>query len=234
MVLRIDEIAKGGAVEIELKYNGKTMSFKSEVAQVKNNSVLVTSIMVNEQTIGFSDKYLVNFLFKAEDKLYIWEKVTVKLVKFDGGVFHMIELLGDGKPYNRRDSFRLYIGEDMPLYVNAASGPTALSVLVKDISETGVAFIAKEEIDLNRTFRLKFNDSTNNTIIHLSGVVVRKEFLDHLGSYLYGSKFNEKNHKLGKFIIQKQAEAIKKRTEPLAVVKEKTTKNKKTEVIQRK
>lgn len=232
--MRIDEIAKGAAIEIELKYSGKTMNFKSEVTLIKNNSILVTSIMVNEQTIGFSDKYLVNFLYKSDGKLFIWEKVSVKLVKFDGGIYHMIELLGEGKPYNRRECFRLYIGEDMPLYVNTSSGPTALSVLVKDISETGAAIITKEEIDINRTFRLKFNDSTNNTIIHLSGVIVRKEFLDNLASYLYGCKFNEKNHKLGKFIIQKQADTLKKKTEPVAAVKEKATKSKKIEIVEKK
>ncbi|HKL79827.1 MAG TPA: PilZ domain-containing protein [Mobilitalea sp.] len=81
--------------------------------------------------------------------------------------------------------------------------------MVKDISETGVGFIAKDEIDIDRTIRLKIKDNTN--LINLSGVVVRKEFLENLNSYLYGCRFNEKNDKLGKFIAKKQGEQMRKK-----------------------
>jgi len=104
----------------------------------------------------------------------------------------------------------MYIGEDMPLYVNTANGPLALSVLVKDLSETGVAFITKEELDIDRIVRLKIKDK--NLILNMSAVIVRKEFLPHLDSFLYGCKFNERNNKLGNYIARKQGEALRKRT----------------------
>lgn len=207
--MQIDEITTGSHIELEVKYNGHTMSFRSDVITVRNNSILISTIKVNEQTIGFSEKCKMNFLYKSEGKLYIWENVEVKLVKFDGSICHKIDLFTDGKPYNRRDSYRMYIGEDMPLYVNSASGPIALTVLVKDISETGVAFITKEEIDIDRTIRLRIKD--NVLLINLSGVVVRKEFLPNLNSYLYGCKFNEKNDKLGKYIARRQGELLSKK-----------------------
>lgn len=207
--MQIDELSKGGAVEVEAKINGKALNFRSEVVLVNNNSVLITSIKVNEQTVGFSDKCHINFLYKSDGKLYIWENVTVKLVKYEGEIYHKIDLAGDGKPFNRRGSFRLYIGEEMPLYVNTASGPTALNVLIKDISETGVGFITKEELDINRIVRLKLKD--NNTLISLSAVIVRKEFLSHLGSNLYGCRFNEKSDKLGKYIAKRQGEVLRKK-----------------------
>jgi hypothetical protein len=188
--------------------------------------------MVDEQTIGFSDKFQVNFLYKLEGRLFLWENVTVKLVKFEGGIYHMIDLDGDGKPFNRRDAYRMYIGEDMPLYVNTATGPTALSVLVKDLSETGVGFITKDDIDIDRTIRLKLKD--NNAIINMSGVIVRKEFLDNLGSFLYGCKFNEKNNHLSKYIAKRQAEVLKKKNMPQPLVKEKPAKQKKPEMSEKK
>lgn len=208
--MQIDDISKGGNMEIEVKCNGHTMSFRSEIVAIKNNSVLITTIKVNDQTIGFSEKCQLNFMYKLDGKLFLWENVNIKLVKFNGNVYHKIEIFGEGKIFNRRDSYRMYIGEDMLLYVNTASGPNALSVLVKDISETGVAFIAKEEIDIDRTIRLKLKD--NNVIISLSGVIIRKDFLDNLNSYLYGCKFNGKNSKLGKFLAKRQGELLRKKT----------------------
>ena len=205
----IDSISKGGLMEVEVRCNGKNVNFKSEVAHVVNNSILIAPIKVNEQTIGFSDNCQVNFLYVSDGKLYLWESASIKLVRYDGGIYHKIDIFGEGKPFNRRDAYRMYVGEDMPVYVNTASGPTAISVLVKDISETGVGFIAKDDIDIDRTIRLKLKD--NNTILNLSGVIVRKEYLSNIGSFHYGCHFNEKNDKLSKYIAKKQGEALRKK-----------------------
>lgn len=207
--MQVDSIEKGGLMEVEVRCNGKTVNFKSEVAHTVNSSILIAPIKVNEQTVGFSDSCKINFLYIYEGKLYLWENADVKLVKYDGAIYHKIEIYGDGKPFNRRDSYRMYIGEDMPVFVNTASGPTAISVLVKDISETGVGFITKDDIDVERTIRLKIKD--NNSILNLSGIIVRKEYLSNLGSFLYGCRFNEKNDNLSKYIARKQGEALRKK-----------------------
>lgn len=207
--MQIADIPAGADIELEVRYSGHTMSFRSEITYIKNSSILITPIKVNDQTIGFSDKCQLNLIIKSEGKVFIWENIYVKLVKFDGEIYHKIDLIGSGKPYNRRNSYRMYVGEDMPLYVNTPSGPIAISVLVKDISETGVAFISKDEIDIDRIIRLKLKD--NNTFLSLSGVIVRKDFLPNLNSYLYGCKFNEKNNQLGKFIAKRQGELLRKK-----------------------
>ncbi len=215
--MQIDEITKGNSIELEVKYSGHTMSFRSNVLAVRNNSILIAPIKVNDQTIGFSEKCRLNFLYKTEGKVFIWTNVNVKLVKYEGEICHKIDLFAEGKPYNRRDSYRMYIGEDMPLYVNTASGPTALTVLVKDISETGVAFITKDEIDIDRTIKLRLKD--NVTLISLSGVIVRREFLQNLNAYLYGCRFNEKNDKLGRYIAKRQGEQLRKKVSTPALAR---------------
>jgi c-di-GMP-binding flagellar brake protein YcgR len=207
--LQIEEISIGANIELQVRCNGKTMSFYSEVVEMKSNALLVNTVKVNEQTVGFSDICYINLFYIINDKLYVWENVTVKLVKVSGTIYHKIDFSCDGKPYNRRESYRMYIGEDMPIYVNTANGPTALSVLVKDISETGVGFITAEDIDIERTIRLKLKD--NGRIINLFGVIVRKEFLSNLNSFLYGCKFNERNNLLGKYIAKKQGEQLKRK-----------------------
>jgi c-di-GMP-binding flagellar brake protein YcgR len=230
--LQIEDFSVGSNMELEVKCNGKSITFRSEIIAIKNNSVLVTTIKVNDQTIGFSDKCQLNLLYLVEGRLYIWENVNVKLVKYDGNICHKIDIIGSGKPHNRRDSYRMYIGEDMPLYVNTSNGPTALSVLVKDISETGVAFITKEDIDVDRTIRLKLKD--HNNVISLSGIIIRKEFLANLNSFLYGCKFNEKNSKLGIFIARRQGELLRKKASTYSSPPTKDNKNKKDrEVVKR-
>ena len=99
----------------------------------------------------------------------------------------------------------------MPLHINTSRGSATINVLVKDVSETGVAFITEEDLSIGRVFRLKLKD--NNRLINLSGVIVRREYLEHLGSFLYGCKFNEYNAILGGYIARKQIEILKKKTD---------------------
>lgn len=212
-VLRINEIQLGASVEFEAKYNGRSTGFRSHVVGIKDSTVIVKAIIVDDQTLGFTENCIVNFLCISNGKVYCWENVTVKLVKYNGKIYHMVELSGEGIPYNRRNAYRMHIGEDMPLYINTANGPSAINVLVKDISETGVAFITKDDLSINRTFRLKLRD--NNQFITLSGIIIRKEYLEHLQSYLYGCRFSENNEILGKYIAQKQLEAIRMKTSPM-------------------
>jgi len=185
------------------------MSFNSEILFLHNDSIFINPIIVNERTIGINDKCRINLIVKIEGKVFLWENVEIKLVRYDGNIYHRISIQGEGKPYNRREAYRMYIGEDMPVYINTATGPYLINVLVKDISETGVGFITNEDLDIDRMIRLKIKDFNN--IIALTGVIVRKEYLPHLDSYLYGCKFNEKNDKLGKFIARKQGEQLRKR-----------------------
>lgn len=205
----ISEIPVGANIEIEVRYSGRSMSFNSEVLFLHNDSIFINPIIVNERTIGFNDKCRINLIVKIEGKVFLWENVEIKLVRYDGNIYLRISIQGEGKPYNRREAYRMYIGEDMPVYINTATGPYLINVLVKDISETGVGFITNEDLDIDRMIRLKIKDFNN--IIALTGVIVRKEYLPHLDSYLYGCKFNEKNDKLGKFIARKQGEQLRKR-----------------------
>lgn len=208
--MQINEIPLGASIEIEVKCNGRTMTFRSETVNIDNFTVLINPIKVNDKTIGFDDSCKINLLYIFEGKVFIWSDIEMTLIKLNGVIYHKIVVTGEGKPYNRRSSFRMYIGEDMSLYMNTPTGSTAITVLVKDISETGVAFITKEDLGIDRTFRLKLKD--HNRIINLSGIIIRKEYLEHLDSFLYGCRFNESNATLGYYIEKKQIDLLKKNT----------------------
>lgn len=220
--MQIENIPPDASIELDVSYNGHTMSFSSNIALIIDNTILITAIKANNQTIGFNDDCRINFIVKFDNgKVYKWNDVTVKLVKYEGVIYNKIDLQGDGTSYNRREAFRMYIGEDMPIYINSASGPISITVLIKDLSETGVSFITKEDLAIDRTIRLRIKD--NHIIITISGIIVRKEFLPHLDSFLYGCKFIEKNQKLGKFIAKRQGEELRRMggnsyTSPITII----------------
>lgn len=218
--MQIKDIPIGADIELEVKYNGQCINFHSEVVEIIENSVLINPIIVDDKTLGFADSNQVSFIYVSEDKVFVWNHIDVILIKYNGNMYHKADLSGEGIPYNRRNSYRMYIGEDMPLHINTSSGSSTINVLVKDVSETGVAFITEEDLTLGRVFRLKLKD--NNRLINLSGVIVRREYLEHLGSFLYGCKFNEYNAILGGYIARKQIELLKKKSEQITYSRNKT------------
>ncbi|HHX13147.1 MAG TPA: flagellar brake protein [Clostridiales bacterium] len=218
--MQIKDLPIGAEIELEVKYNGQCVNFQSQVVDVIENSVLINPIIVDEKTLGFADSNQVNFIYISEDKVFVWNHIDVILIKYNGNMYHKADLSGDGVPYNRRNSYRMYIGEDMPLHINTSRGSSTINVLVKDVSETGVAFITEEDLSIGRVFRLKLKD--NNRLINLSGVIVRREYLEHLGSFLYGCKFNEYNTVLGGYIARKQIELLKKKSEQITYSRNKT------------
>lgn len=211
--MQIKDLPIGAEIELEVKYNGQCVNFSSQIVDVIENSVLIKPIIVEDKTLGFADSNQVNFIYIFDDKVYVWNHIDVILVKYNGTMYHKADLSGDGIPYNRRNSYRMYIGEDMPLHINTSRGSSTINVLVKDVSETGVAFISEEDLSIGRVFRLKLKD--NNRLINLSGVIVRREYLEHLGSFLYGCKFNEYNAVLGGYIVRKQIELLKKKSDQI-------------------
>lgn len=209
VTMRIEEISVDAAIELDVRYQGKFMNFRSKVVLVRDMSVLINSIKVGDQKIGFTNQCFIQFLYKVNGKVYLWENVSVSLVKFNGVVYHKVDLMGEGKQYNRRNAYRLYVGEEMPIYMNTTSGLTAVTVLLKDISETGIGFISKDELNTERMFRFKFKN--DKKVIDLSGMIIRKEYLEHLSTYLYGGKFGEKNPMLSNYIANCQSDELKRR-----------------------
>lgn len=195
-------------LELEVKCSGKSLNFHSAVALVKEDFILIKKIMVDGRTIGFSNKCSINLLVNEDDILYAWKDVKVTLVRYDGSVYHKIENPKSVKePHNRRGSYRVFIGEDMHVFLNAANGQEALTVLVKDLSESGIGFITKEELDIGRIVRIKFRK--DRPIINLSATLVRKESNENLGNYTYGGLFLQRSPELSRYIAKRQREYLK-------------------------
>lgn len=211
--LESTEIQIGDKVEIEVRYQNQTFNFPSSVEFIIDNSILITKIVNDEQTIGFTGSIGISFICNHEGKLFLWDNVSVKLVRYDNEIYHKVDLSGPGKSYNRRQAYRVYVGDYMNLMVNTASGATTYEVLVKDISETGIGIVSKEEFDVNRTIRLNLKDG--DIAIPLRGVIVRKEFIENLKANVYGCRFTEKTQKLGPYIMKKQSSKQKDVTHPL-------------------
>ena len=204
--MEIKDLEKDAVVELEVHINKKTLNFNCQTVMIKDNFILVPKIVVNNQTVGFSDNCTVNLIYIREGKATIWENVIVKLVNYKGKIHHKIDVLGPGKPLNRRGAYRVYIGLNGELTTSGPTGPDSFMVTVKDISETGCAFISDRELDIGRHIRIRFRD---NVSVELNGKIIRSEFKDNLNASLYACELVGRHPRLGSYLAKKQSEKLK-------------------------
>lgn len=183
----------------------KSKDLTTTISEVHADYILLRPIFVEGRTVGFGDSCTIDFLYLQDQVVYAWHSVSLPLVKIKGSTYYRLELKGEARPYNRRGSFRVYVGETMTITVFQSSGPQPVSVLVRDISESGFGFVSKEEYEISRTIRLAIPIADRKTLV-LSATIVRKDFNEEKGTYNYGCKFVEPNSYLSSYLMAKQRE----------------------------
>ena len=198
------------SIELEITINGKKSTLLTAVEQVIGTNVLLTPIQINEKVVGFPPDCIVNLLYVGEKQVFCWKNVKIKAVRYEKNIYHSAELIGDAEILNRRGAYRVYIGEQMLLTAFSANGPKNYRVLLKDLSETGMAFFSKEEFDVGRTVRLTLSIKKGQEL-PLSAQIIRVQDFENRQDKLYGCKFVEKNNRLVGILMGLQQERQRQR-----------------------
>ncbi|MBR6537326.1 MAG: PilZ domain-containing protein [Lachnospiraceae bacterium] len=203
--MTIQDLEEERSVTLVVTVGLKSKDLSTTIAEVHSDYVLLHPILLEGRTIGFNDSCSIDLLYLQDQAVFAWHGVALPLVKNKKGTYYKVELEGEAKPYNRRGSFRVYVGETMSITVFQSKGPQAYNVLVRDISESGFGFVSKEEYDAGRTIRLTIPLTERKTLV-LSANIVRREFFEDKGTYSYGCKFVEPNAYLSSYLMAKQRE----------------------------
>lgn len=216
--MTIQDLEAQRAVTLVVTVGLKSKDLTTTIAEIHSDYVLLQPILLEGRTVGFGDSCIIDFLYLQEQTVFAWHAVTLPLVKTKSGTYYKVTLEGEAKPYNRRGSFRVYVGETMAITVFQSGGPQAYNVLVRDISETGFGFVSKEEYDAGRTIRLTIPLTERKTLV-LSANIVRKEFVEEKGTFSYGCKFVEPNSYLSSYLMAKQRERQQGKTSAYSATK---------------
>lgn len=203
--MKINEIEVGSNVEIIVSINGNPLIFESVVSEVLEGSILVEPIMENDKTVGFSDYESQVIAKSADNKLYIWKGVKVKLVKFNGKIYHQLKADEESIPYNRRRHYRQFVGEEGFATYLARTCP----VVVRDVSAKGCSFVSDFDFEIGSEITVKFADDKENYVIHCT--VVRREVVEESGKTIYGCEMKFMNSKIERYITNKQRQEMQRR-----------------------
>ncbi|MCH5272053.1 MAG: PilZ domain-containing protein [Lachnospiraceae bacterium] len=216
--MTISDLEAQHAVTLVVTVGLNSRDLPTAIAEVHDDYVLLEPILLDEQTVGFDSSCNIDFLYTQEHTLYAWYSVSLPLVKIKEHTYYQVSLQGEANIYNRRDSFRVYIGENMTITAFHHTGPQPFSVLIRDISETGFGFISKEKYDTGRIVRFSLPLAGRQSLA-LAATVVRREFNEETLSYSYGCKFAEQNSYLSSYLMGKQRERQKEKMKSYSAVK---------------
>jgi len=203
--MTIADLAEHSAVTLVITIGMKSKDLPTTIAQVNSDYILLEPILIDGQTVGFGSSCTIDLLCLQEQALFGWRSVSLSLIKSKGHVYYKVPLSEEAGPYNRRNAFRVYIGETMQIFVFQHTGPKPFDVLVRDISETGFGFISKEKYDVSRTVRFTL-PLTDRKSLALAAKIVRRDFDEEKQTYSYGCKFAESNASLSGYLMQRQRE----------------------------
>lgn len=216
--MRIEELTAGQSITLFVKIGEEQLSFDSKIQEVypKKRLVLADPIYFDEKVITFKGKHLIVDLLvpSSEIKPQLFKNISVTLLKKpDGALCYNLSTIAESKPYNRRKSFRCFVG--LPSSVQCGPNRAAYDVIIKDISYEGFSVVCPQEAEftVNQVIHVLLNDyieeTAENYSFHLYGIVVRIVEMEN-NRILYGCKLNNKVAGLDAYIMKKERIRLRK------------------------
>ena len=217
--MQIDDLTAGLSLSFLINLNTEQLQFESKILEVypRRHTLLAQGVFTDDKIISFRGKALVVDLIVTlpEDKPQLFKNVTTNVVKLsDGTLCYTVSSIAGSKTYNRRQSYRCYVGIETA--VQCGLNRAAHDAIIKDISYNGFSVVSKEDLKLevNQTVHAVLNDHMDETAenfnFHLYGLVARIQELEN-GLFLYGCRLSNPVPGLEQYIIKKERAVLRKR-----------------------
>ncbi len=222
MAVLFSELGAGTTIQLNISIDEMFFQFDTVVFEKHKKKMLVEPIRKDGKILNVQgDNVAVDIMYIREDeKPILWANVDIECVRLKGRLYYAVPENLQGKEYNRRGDFRLFIGEEHPARIG--HGKREKIVTLKDLSSSGFAFVYKEEIEESDGSFVYMNYpgvlSDHTFELPLIGKIVRKMTLAD-GRKLYGCVLMKKNEMIGYYINQKQMEQLAKKNERFSNVK---------------
>jgi c-di-GMP-binding flagellar brake protein YcgR len=212
--MRLDEISEDSVISIAVIRGNTSVNLQTNPAFATEDGIMVHPFTHDDTIINFNVPDLrIEMIVAREDEVpYFWKTVTISKETFQGEVYHCIRSKMEGVRLNRRNSFRVFIGETGT--VVKIPGEKSFQVLIKDISAGGFAFSVRddEEHEYKRgdQVHIFFEDREARFNLDVTGRVVR--VVDDGKRTTYGCSFTRNYPQVDRYCAQKQLKKRQQKT----------------------
>lgn len=215
----LEEMTAGFGVTFYVNIgNTQQLVFESKITEVdpKKHYVFTEAIIKDDKVLSFRGKGVVVDMVVAipDDKPLLFQNISMETLRLsDNSYCYNISAPKEGVGYNRRGSFRCFVGNRAIL--KGGKDLQEYEVIIKDVSTSGFAITCGPELELipdqlvHVLLEEYIEDVNQNYSFHLYGLMVRKQELDH-GKVVYGFRLNNHVGGLENYVTQKERLRIKK------------------------
>lgn len=228
----LNDMEVGKSIEIFICRSGYKYRLVSKLEDVNEDNFSVTLITGRSKVFHFEDTDKIEIIYRHGHQLWRWTDLKVSIAVLDDNPVHQFLAVGDrkGGKFNRRDAFRVFIGEEVILtyYViklireitdgtaetegEIAVGEVDFEMehcygLIKDLSETGVGIFSNNEFDSGD--ELEFTLDTPYGMLKCKAEVVRiNKESQGTYRYFYGCIFTGTSKNMVKYIYGLQRKRL--------------------------
>lgn len=217
----IKEMILGRKLEILVDREGYTYRLVSKVEGTAEGSVAVSAIVAKGRMFHFEETDDVTIIYRGGERMWKWDHVRTGVARLDGETVHTFSSREPGQIYNRRESFRVSIGESLLMYrvefeKIEEDGETKITErtfpfegLLADLSVNGAGVYTNEDIEMDDI--IGFDMPTHLGIMSCRGKIVRRmDVYDKPFRNFYGCEFIKIRKELERYLFERQRLMLQK------------------------
>ncbi|MBQ9119112.1 MAG: hypothetical protein IJY09_03520 [Lachnospiraceae bacterium] len=109
----IRNVKLGRPLEIYINRDGYNYKVISKIEEVAEDHICVTLIASKNRVFMFKSTDVVDIVYREDEKMWKWKSVKGSVMTLDGEKFHCFTTKAEGESYNRRNAYRVYVGEKL-------------------------------------------------------------------------------------------------------------------------
>lgn len=218
----IKDMQLGKTLEILIDRDGYHYRFVSKIEGVSLNTVAVSLIANAKRSFRFEETDDITIVYRAE-RMWKWEHVKGGIAMLEGSPVHTFTSKAEGVSYNRREAFRVPMGESMLMryFVKEKNEnpqgeddvfiekEVPFEALLLDLSISGAGLYTDEELAAGA--KVAFDIPTKMGIISCVGKIVRESSVfDRPFKRFYGCEFTRVKNTLERYLVERQRLILQK------------------------
>lgn len=217
--MRLEELEQGQLVTILVSFDKKYMEFNTMIEEVnqKKRLVYASPVMRNDKPVSFkSSSVRTHLLIFFRDRTpQIFRNVSIQLTGRDrDSVWYAISASTASLDFNRRKSYRCYIGEDITVMIGKHR--TTYKAILRDLSAGGFSFsmeTSKKDCKVGSMVHFVLNDFLDEIKERFSfsiyGIIVSKRELEN-NRMAYGCRITSSTRGIDSYIAKKERVRLQK------------------------
>lgn len=199
----LTDIEVESKILFKFKYKERPYSMAVDVIDKNYQNIIIPAILEGDNLLPPENLSSTEIITTVQDGVFQFQNLTIEAALYQGMRVYLISSDEEVTRFNRRNAYRVFIGELVKVKVTSPDGDQKeVEGILKNLSLTGMCVILKNELKLGSTFSIIYN--FEGIPVHLLGTVVRKEQFKRYRAFSYGCSFKDRNTAVNRIVLLKQ------------------------------